>query len=287
MTEETTAGREPGWYRDPAPANPAAPDSVRYWDGRSWTAQTRVASKRERREWMAEAAAAGRAYEQQLFERAQAGDVEAQLQLQAAAAATSRWTTPDGAVLAGWWVRVAAHLLDGVAVMILGTLFAWRFLKQIAEVYSQFVDDVVRAAQAGSPQPDATTLASATAGPILWVGITFLLVGFVYEVGFLKGYSASRSGSGSGPARCPGAPCSFDGVARTAWACCSSSPSSAVSSTRSTFCSTTSGRCGTRTGRPSTTSCRGPTSYDVADAAVKSLGVVYDVRVIRRCLVRR
>jgi uncharacterized RDD family membrane protein YckC len=191
MTEETTAGREPGWYRDPAPANPAAPDSVRYWDGRSWTAQTRVASKRERREWMAEAAAAGRAYEQQLFERAQAGDVEAQLQLQAAAAATSRWTTPDGAVLAGWWVRVAAHLLDGVAVMILGTLFAWRFLKQIAEVYSQFVDDVVRAAQAGSPQPDATTLASATAGPILWVGITFLLVGFVYEVGFLKGYQAT------------------------------------------------------------------------------------------------
>src|SRR4051794_17689565 len=45
-------------YRDPAPRNPATPDSLRYWDGSNWTAQTRIASKRERQTWAAEAVAA-------------------------------------------------------------------------------------------------------------------------------------------------------------------------------------------------------------------------------------
>jgi uncharacterized RDD family membrane protein YckC len=191
MTYQTMLGQPAGWYRDPAPRDPAAPDTMRYWDGTNWTARTRTASRRERREWMAEAATARAAYERQLVERAQAGDPQAQAQFGAAMAAASRSTTPDGARLASWWARYFAHLVDGVLVTVLGVLFAWRPLKELVVAYQRLVDDTVRAMQTGSAPPDAGTVAVATAGPLLLAAGIFLLVGFVYEVGFLKGYQAT------------------------------------------------------------------------------------------------
>jgi uncharacterized RDD family membrane protein YckC len=191
-TGESIVGQPSGWYKDPAPRNPAAPDSVRYWDGQNWTAQTRIASKHERQEWAAEALAAQLAYERQVVERAEAGDPEAQQILAAATAAGgSRWATPDGARLAGWWIRVAAYLIDGIVLGLLGSLLSWRFFMQIADAYRQFFDDSVSAARAGAPQPAATTLVDQTAGPFLWIGVIFLIVGFAYEVGFLKGFQAT------------------------------------------------------------------------------------------------
>lgn len=184
-------GQPAGWYRDPAPRDPAAPDTLRYWDGVTWTAQVRVASKRQRQAWVAEAVAARHAYERDLVERAHTGDVQAQAELGAFAPAVGRSTTPDGARLAGWWRRLAAHLVDAVLIMLLGTLFAWRFLKEIGGAYERFVEATLRAMQAGSTPPEATTLAAEVAVPLVWTGVVFLLVGFVYEVGFLKGYQAT------------------------------------------------------------------------------------------------
>jgi hypothetical protein len=40
-----------GWYTDPAPANPAMPTTMRYWDGKGWTARTRAASRKELAAW--------------------------------------------------------------------------------------------------------------------------------------------------------------------------------------------------------------------------------------------
>ena len=184
-------GQPAGWYRDPAPRNPAVPDTLRYWDGANWTGQTRTASKRQRREWMVEDTAARRAHAQQLAERAEAGDVEARILLESIAAAASRSTRPGGARLAGWWARFAAYLLDGVVVMVLGAILTWRFLEEIAVAYEHFVDETVRAAQAGSTPPDAATLVAELAEPLLWTAAVFLLVGLAYEVGFLKVFQST------------------------------------------------------------------------------------------------
>ena len=47
----TMLGKPAGWYRDPAPANSATPETLRFWDGVNWTAQTRLASRKERAAW--------------------------------------------------------------------------------------------------------------------------------------------------------------------------------------------------------------------------------------------
>ena len=191
-TGESIVGQPAGWYKDPAPRNPAAPDSLRYWDGSNWTGQTRLASRRERQTWAAEAVAAQTAYQHDVMQRAEAGDLHAQQVLVSAAAADrSRGTTPDGAPLAGWWIRVAAQVLDSIVLMVLGSAFAWRFIKQIGDVYAQYFDDVLSASRAGSPQPDPALLASRMAEPIMWIAIVFLTVGLLYEVGFLKAFQAT------------------------------------------------------------------------------------------------
>lgn len=191
-TGESIVGQPAGWYRDPAPRDRAAPDSLRYWDGSNWTGQTRVASKRERQTWAAEAVAARTFHQQEVMQRAEAGDPHArQILATAAPANPSRWATPDGARLAGWWIRVAAQTLDGIVLLVLGLAFSWRFVKQVGDVYSRFFDDVMSAARAGAPQPDPSVLANQVAQPMMWMAVVFFTVGFVYEVGFLKGFQAT------------------------------------------------------------------------------------------------
>jgi uncharacterized RDD family membrane protein YckC len=191
-TGESIVGQPAGWYRDPAPRNPAAPDSLRYWDGANWTGQTRLASRRERQSWAAEAMAAQAAYQQQVMQHAHAGDPHAQQMLATAAAANgSRTTTPDGAQLAGWWIRVAAHILDGIVLLVLGSAFSWRFIKQIGDAYAGYFETAFNAGRNGASQPDPTVLTSQVAEPMMWIGIVFLTVGFLYEVGFLKAFQAT------------------------------------------------------------------------------------------------
>jgi uncharacterized RDD family membrane protein YckC len=191
-TGESIVGQPAGWYRDPAPRNPATPDSLRYWDGSNWTAQTRFASKRERQTWAAEAVAAQSAYQQQVLQRADAGDPQAQQILDAAAAANrSRGATPDGARLVGWWIRVAAQMVDGIVLILLGLAFSWRFVTQIGDAYGRYFDDAMSAARAGAAQPEPTVLAHQIVQPMMWMAAVFLTVGFVYEVGFLKGFQAT------------------------------------------------------------------------------------------------
>lgn len=178
-----------GWYRDPAPRDPLAPDTKRYWNGNAWTAETRTGSARERRVWRQEAAADRAAYARDLVERAEAGDEEAQLHL--AAATPTRRSTPDGQRLAGWWARVAASLLDGGLVTLVGCLFAWRFLAQIVAAVEQFVARSTRAAEHGRPLPDPDVLVDALAGPVLATTVVLVAVNLAYEVGFLKVWSAT------------------------------------------------------------------------------------------------
>lgn len=191
-TGESIVGQPAGWYRDPAPRNPSAPDSLRYWDGSNWTAQTRIASRRERQSWAAEAVAARVAYQAEVMHRAEAGDPHAQQTLLASAAPSrSRRATPDGAQLAGWWSRVFAQMVDNIILLLVGLAFSWRFVKQIGAAYSQLLDNAMSAAPSGAPQPEPTLLTTQVAVPIMWIGIVFLTVAFLYEIGFLKAFQAT------------------------------------------------------------------------------------------------
>ena len=85
-------GQPAGWFQDPAPRDPVAPDTWRYWNGTAWTAQTRTGSKRQRREWREEAAVARVTAVRDLVDRAEEGDEEAQWQLDALSAASDPGT---------------------------------------------------------------------------------------------------------------------------------------------------------------------------------------------------
>ena len=74
----------PGWYPDTAPG---APSVLRWWDGRQWTEHVR-----------------GGGGPQTLAPRRHGP------------------TTPDGQPLAGWWWRALAHIVDLVALWVVGFL---------------------------------------------------------------------------------------------------------------------------------------------------------------------
>jgi uncharacterized RDD family membrane protein YckC len=186
-------GKDAGWYQDPAAPNPDKPDRLRFWDGTGWTAQVKIASKKQRLEWEEQAAADRQARVRQIREAAAAGDPEAQQILIAATTSQGggRLTTPDGQVLAGWWRRVFAYWIDGVLIGILSMVFAWRYLQHLASAFQNYAEAAATAQQNGNPPPDITQLTSAITGPLIGFAVVGLLVGFIYEVGFLKAFSAT------------------------------------------------------------------------------------------------
>jgi uncharacterized RDD family membrane protein YckC len=185
-------GQPAGWYQDPAPANPASPETVRFWDGQGWTSQVRLASKKERQEWRLRIEAENRAYVRDLVRRAEAGDVEAQQILHGPPQGKgTRNTTPDGQLLSGWWRRVFADIVDSTVVFFLGALLAWPWLKQVVAIMREYVDRAVSAAQAGVEPPATTAMMGDLVNPLLMVGLVFVVVGIAYEVGFLKAFNAT------------------------------------------------------------------------------------------------
>jgi uncharacterized RDD family membrane protein YckC len=185
-------GQPAGWYQDPAPVNPAAPETVRFWDGANWTGQVRVASKKERQEWRRRIEADNRAYVRELVQRAQAGDPEAQQILAGPPQGSgTRTSTPDGQAVSGWWRRFFALCVDDVIISILGTMLSWPWLRQVADAMNAYLNRAVSAAQAGIDPPSTTSFASDVAGPLMMVVLVYFLVGLVFEVGFVKGFNAT------------------------------------------------------------------------------------------------
>jgi uncharacterized RDD family membrane protein YckC len=100
-------------------------------------------------------------------------------------------TTPDGAMLAGWWMRVGARVLDGILVFALALPFTgWFYYRYIAGLLD-FVKDA--AAQA----PGSAPVVAVPPWDVYQFGfaasVIGLLVAGAYEVFFLK-----RSGATPG-----------------------------------------------------------------------------------------
>ena len=140
-----------GWYPDPA--DPSGVYGQRYWDGRQWTEHVHPGASYVR---------PGR-------------DA----------------TTPDGQPLSGWWARVGAYVIDQVIVAIVGMLIGFPQVRVIAHQYSVLFTESLHAARTSSPVPDSGQLAAQLATPMALLGVILLVVGFVYNVGFLKWRAAT------------------------------------------------------------------------------------------------
>lgn len=197
-------GEEAGWYRDPAPPNPAAPTTLRFWDGLQWTAQVKPTSKRQRLAWEAEDAEQRRAYAMEQAElRAQqlaAQQVPSQpgglqVAIPTMVVEVSRDFTPDGDRLAGWGRRYAAVVTDNVILWALSIAFGWRFLSQMMQSYTNYLDHLVQVQRSGGTLPAPEQLAAELTAAIWPSLVAFALVvigvNFVYVVGFLKGFQAT------------------------------------------------------------------------------------------------
>ena len=166
-------GKRAGWYKDPWPGMPGEPPLERYWDGRQWTEHARSTA--------------------QALEPAYAGGAPAGAYGPAAPAygGPAPATTPDGQLLAGWWQRVWAYLLDGLIVGIIGGVLASPWLGDVVDAYRAFLDQMVRDAEAGRQTTDTAALEQQLAGPMATIALIFLVVGFVYHVGFLMALQAT------------------------------------------------------------------------------------------------
>lgn len=152
-----------GWYPDPAPAAPETPPLRRYWDGRQWTVHVQPEQQ----------AVPSAPYRGQPY------------------GAKPVATTPDGERLAGWWLRVAAYLVDGLIVLMIAAAVGFPFVRRIGAAYSEFIDQALRAAETGGQAPGQGDLLGEVFLPMLGFLAVKLLVNFVYNVGFLKAFQAT------------------------------------------------------------------------------------------------
>jgi uncharacterized RDD family membrane protein YckC len=102
-----------GWYPDPAPEAAASP-GLRYWDGTAWTAHT----------------APG-----------------------VAGAKPAGPTTPDGERLAGWWMRVAAYVIDSVFVAIVAGIASLPAQIQMQQDLQPVMDRLSRQIEQNPDEP--------------------------------------------------------------------------------------------------------------------------------------
>jgi uncharacterized RDD family membrane protein YckC len=183
-------GEEAGWYRDPAPAHRDSPSTLRFWDGKSWTAQVKPASKRQRREWQEELTV------QRIAEaRMAAAAATSAGGLPGAGAPggvlvadTSRDHTPDGQPLAGWGVRFGALLIDGLIVNVVAVVAGWRALHDMMSAVAVWAEQ-----QAATSQAEVGAGAGPTGmlGPLLTFAAITFTVRILYGVGFLKAFQAT------------------------------------------------------------------------------------------------
>ncbi|HET6153611.1 MAG TPA: RDD family protein [Marmoricola sp.] len=149
-----------GWYRDPSPENHDG-HGQRYWDGSTWTPHvhhpgampvypTGVASP----------------YGQDVY-------------------GPESSTTPDGTVLAGWWMRVLAQVLDAIISLPLTVLAATPIVLWQWDSIHHWFSAVSDAANNGTPEPSNPPLLHVGTGP--WFALTgsVIVASYLYQVVFL------------------------------------------------------------------------------------------------------
>lgn len=92
-----------------------------------------------------------------------------------------RMVTPDGQMLAGWWHRVLARLVDGVLLAIVGLVVVVPLVApSLNDNFADWMDDVFAAAQSGASV--APVLPFALESDLLRISMAGLVVGLIYEI---------------------------------------------------------------------------------------------------------
>ncbi|MGL5862449.1 MAG: RDD family protein [Phycicoccus sp.] len=175
----TQAPTTPGWYDDPDD-----PSLLRYFDGVVWSAHTAP-----RRSPTAQRSTIGRvaAPLQPTPAPARAADTwqTSHPAPYGSPGATRRDVLPDGAVLAEWWRRLLARVLDSLLSGLVATVLGWPFVQELGSVFGRYVTDSLEAAERGASTPDQTAFAAAVADVAVPIAVIGLVVAVVYEVVFL------------------------------------------------------------------------------------------------------
>lgn len=99
------------------------------------------------------------------------------------------WSTrtdvlPDGAVLAEWWRRLIAKIIDWIVIGLIGAVLSVPFLGDVVATAQDYFEAAVRAAESGT-SPDTAALESALFDAALPITLISLAVTVVYDVLFL------------------------------------------------------------------------------------------------------
>ena len=171
-------------------------------------------------------------------------------------------TTPDGAVLSGWWRRVVARVVDGIICGLVTVAVTYPWLTHAAGIMNGYFRDTFDAAANGGTAPP---MPSGLASALLPISLASLAIYFVYEVVLLTLFATSPGrllvGISVRLREQPGIPPLSAVLRRTVVkeggggsGCCRCWASSAACSRCWTPCGrsgTTAGRrCTTRSGRP-------------------------------------
>lgn len=181
-----------GWYDDPSNA-----DMLRYWDGVTWTnhtapkksptaAQSTIGLPQQSAPGQAPADRTGGAVPTAPLQQGTGWPSSTQAPQQQApqgyqqAPANAQWmhnikATADGVPLASWGKRVAAWLIDGLIVGIVGGIVAWSATPRLSELFSE----MMTAAEANN-QARLVEIQTQLTGPALQFTILLWLVTTAY-----------------------------------------------------------------------------------------------------------
>lgn len=201
----------PGWYDDPE-----SPDQLRYFDGIVWTSHTTP-----RRSPTASSSTIGRAPEPTAPTAPAGGTVPpptaggwnqpqppGQQGWGAPPPGPGQWgqqpgwgapppaagwqsrrdVLPDGDVLAEWWRRLLARVIDGIVKLVVTTALSYPWLLDVFRAFNAALDE---AAAGRGDTFDQTTLQNVLVGAAVPITLISLAVSVVYEVVFLTWRAAT------------------------------------------------------------------------------------------------
>ncbi len=183
----------PGWYEDPED-----PAQLRYFDGIIWSSHTTprtpptpAPGPAHGQPPAAPGASGGWPSAEQGWGQPGGQNPWAAPPVPGAGTTGTTWQfrsdlLPDGAVLAEWWRRLLARIIDSLIAGLLTTILAWPFLQDVVAAFDTYFQDVLRQAEQGvTTAPDTTAFDDALTGALLPISLIALVVSLVYEVVFL------------------------------------------------------------------------------------------------------
>lgn len=205
---ETPAG--PGWYDDPDD-----PSLLRYFDGVVWSAHTTprtspsagastighandVPRAAARSGWTQPSAGPSTKEQGQATGQGQWGPEQGGMPpVQGWGTAYGQsWqqrkdVLPDGDVLAEWWRRLVARIIDSVITSVLAVLAALPWLGDAVRVMRRYIDESAAAASSGAATPELGAFTVELGEALVPVTVASLVVALVYEIFFLTWRAAT------------------------------------------------------------------------------------------------